>query len=133
MAVVTGTLVDVFGITTPTGPHRESGGTNIYSAYITATFSGTYAQADNAQILAVDASIQSALRDGRTVTLLDAAFAAPGDEAGTAIGAKTVAVSGSDLTMELTGADMTTEHAGAALGTMAYGVCFFVTFKASGS
>lgn len=129
MAVLSGSNISVFGHTTSTGPMYDSSNKAIYNCQITAEFSGTYAQADNAQILLVTTAIKDSLRTGDTIALLDASFAQAGIEGtNTAIGAKTVAVSGTGLTMELTGADMSTEHANAALGTMVRPLCFSVTY-----
>ena len=110
-------------------PDYNGSGAQVMSCFVDVMWTGTYVQADNVDVLSVDAAIQASLRDGKTVTLLDAAFAYPGDEAGTVIGAKTVAVSTSDITAELTGSDLTTEHTGAALGTMAASIGLFVSFK----
>ena len=134
MAVVSGTIVDAFGVTTPMGPLRDGNATplEIKDLYFTATFAGTYVQGDNAQILLANTVIASHITNGRTFTLVDCAFAQPGLEAGVVIGAKTIAVSGTTITMELTGADLTTEHAGAVLGTMTRPICFFVSVQLSG-
>jgi hypothetical protein len=134
MAVVTGTIVDAFGITTPMGPLRDGNSPplEIKGLYFTATFSGTYAQGDNAQLLLVPTVLASHITDGRTFTLLSCALAQPGLEAGTVIGAKTIAISGTTITMELTGADLTTEHANAVLGTMTRPICFFISLQMSG-
>lgn len=131
MAVVSGTINNVWGFTVPLGPAKtnETPPQEVISCYVSASFSGTYAQADNAQLLLVPDAIEAHWRKGKTITLLDAGFAAPGDEADVPIGAKTVAVSGSTITMELTGGDLTTEHAGAVLGIMNRDVALFVTFK----
>lgn len=131
MAVITGTINNVWGFTTPLGPTKtnESPPQEVISCYVSATFTGTYAQADNAQLLLVPDAIESHWRKGKTITLLDAGFASPGDEADVPIGAKTVAVSGTSITFELTGGDLVTEHANAALGVMQRDVAFYVAFK----
>lgn len=131
MAVITGTVNNVWGFTVPLGPAKTSDTPpqEVLSCYISASFSGTYAQADNAQLLLVPDAIESHWRKGKTITLLAAAFAAPGDEADVPIGAKTVAFSGSTITLELTGGDLVTEHAGAVLGAMDRDIALFVTFK----
>lgn len=131
MAVVSGTIVDVFNISTPLGPKLTTAGLGVQSCFITVTFSGTYAQADNAQVLAITTAISSKLHNGgKTIALVPGSvgMAAPGDEAGTAIGAKTIAVSGTGITCELTDGDLSTEHAGAALGAMGHGICFHVMY-----
>lgn len=131
MAVITGTINNVWGFTTPLGPAKtnETPPQEVISCYVSASFSGTYAQADDAQLTLVPDAIESHWRKGKTITILDACFAAPGDEADVPIGANTVAVSGTTITFQLTGGDLTTEHASAVLGTMARDVAFYVAFK----
>lgn len=131
MAVVAGTITNVFGHTTPGGPKVNGSGNAVLTCVIAATFTGTYAQSDNAQISAVPTAIQDSRRDGKTVTILQSCMEFPGDEAGTIIGAKTVAVSTNDITLELTGSDLTTEHSGAALGTMTSPIGFRVLYVLS--
>ena len=128
MAVVSGSNISVFAHTAPSGPRFDSSNKSVFNCYIACEFTGTYAQGDNAAVAAVTTAIADSLRSGETIALLDAAFAAPGMESTTAIGAKTVAVSGTGLTMELTGADMSTEHANAALATFTRPMMFFVTY-----
>ena len=129
MAVVSGSNVTVWDHSANGAMAKDSSGNVFFTCKIACVFTGTYAQADNAQITSVHTAIADSLRSDRTITLVDAGFARPGLEAGTAIGAKTVAVSTNDITMELTGADMSTEHAGAALGTMTEPIAFWVTYK----
>lgn len=131
MAVVSGTINNVFGFTTPLGPKRNAAGAAIVGCLITASFAGTYAQADNAQLTAVGTAIAAAAKDGKTYTPLQACFVAPGDEAGTALAAGAVTVSAGTMAFALNGSDMTTEHAGAALGALSNDVCFFVTCAVS--
>lgn len=131
MATLSGTIVDVFNISTPLGPKLTTAGLGIQSCYITVTFTGTYVQGENAEVLAITTAISSKLHNGgKTIALVPGSvgLAAPGDEAGTAIGAKTIAVSGTGITCELTTGDLSTEHAGAALGAMGHGICFHVTY-----
>jgi hypothetical protein len=131
MATLHGTIHNVWGFTVPLGPvtTNDSPPQEVISCYVSASFTGTYAQADNADLLLVPDAIESHWRKGKTITLLDAGFAAPGDEADVPVGAKTVAVSGTTVTLELTGGDLVTEHANAALGTMQRDVAFYVAFK----
>jgi hypothetical protein len=131
MTVATGTITNVFGFTTPLGPKKNAAGASIVGCYVTATFSGTYAQGDDAQLTTVGATIASFAKDGKTYNALQACFVAPGDEAGTPLGAGACTVSSNTITFPLTGSDMTTEHANAALGSLNHGVCFFVTCAAS--
>lgn len=129
MAVVSGSNIQVFDHTTSTGAMYDSSGKSIWHCKITCDFVGTYAQSDNAAIAAVTTAIADSLKSGETIALLDAAFTQAGIEGtSTAIGAKTVAVSGTGLTLELTGADMSTEHASALIGTMVRPLCFAITY-----
>lgn len=131
MATLVASNVTVHGHTSVTGIRVDSSGNKVFGCYVGGYFSGTYVQADNAQFTAVQTAIASSLRSNATITLLDAAFAQMGSENGTAIGAKTVAVSTNDITLELTGADLTTEHAGATLSTMVEPIYLYVTYKSS--
>jgi hypothetical protein len=128
MATLSGTITSVSNVRTPAGPKFDSSKNQVYVCDIGFTISGTYVQNDNAQLTSVPTAIQNAMKWNRTVTLLDAMFAAPGDENGTVIGAKTVAVSGSNITFELTGGDLSTEHAGATLATVGQAIFLSVTF-----
>jgi hypothetical protein len=129
MAVVSGTVQDVWNYTAPFGPVNDSSGNQVLTAYVSATFTGTYDQSADAQILLLNSTIASKMHAGKTVTLIDACFAAPGDEAGTPIGAKTTAISSTTLTCELTGGDLSTEHSAAALGSFNRPIAFAVTYK----
>lgn len=129
MTVLSGSIKAVYDHTTSTGPNKTTAGLRIMNCHIVATFSGTYVQGDNAQILAADDAIEEFLRTGSTVTLVDAAFAQAGIEgSSTTIGAKSVTVSGSNITLELTTGDLSTEHAGAALSEMSRGIDFFISY-----
>jgi len=134
MATLAASSMQAFGHTAVSGPRSNASGNNVFVCYVSGFFSGTYVQADNAQFTGVGGAsgvIAASRRDNKTVTLLDAMFAAPGDEAGTKLGAKTVAVSTADITCELTGGDLTTEHAGAALGTVGEPVVLAVSYVLS--
>lgn len=131
MATLSASSMTVSGHTTVTGIRVDSSNNKVFGCYVGGYFSGTYVQNDNAQFAAVDTAIGASLRSNATITLLDACFAQMGSENGTAIGAKTVVVSGSNITCELTGADMTTEHTGAALSTMTEPIYLYVTYKSS--
>lgn len=129
MAVVSGTVQDVFNYTAPLGSVVDSSGNQILCAFVTATFTGTYDQSADAQITTLNTTIASKMHSGKTVTLIDACFVAPGDEAGTPIGAKSTAISSTTLTCELTGGDLSTEHSAAALGTFNRPIAFCVSYK----
>lgn len=132
MAAVAGTNLQVHGHTTPNGFAKASDGKQVLGCFVSiATFTGTYASADNASIAAVGAAIAASRRDGRTVTLLQACLAAPGKEStGTVIGAKTVAISTDAITCELTQADLSTEHAdGLLVSDLLEPITLFVLYK----
>lgn len=131
MATLHGTINHVWGDTAPLGPVADSSGNKVYGCYLSASFSGTYAQADDADLLTVPTVIRNFHRDARAVTLLQACVAAPGDEAGTPIGAGQCTISSTTISFPLTGGNLTTEHAGAALGTMTRDICFYVTYTAT--
>lgn len=128
MAVTSGTVTNVWGITTPLGPKSTTAGLPIYSCFITVNITGTYDQSADSRVLLVTTAIANNLHNGKTIALLDACFVAPGLEAGVAIGAKTTAIATTGITFELTGGDMTTEHAAAALGTLSNDICFLITY-----
>lgn len=128
MAVVSGTIKNVWGHSAVLGPAADSSGNPVLSCFISATFTGTYA-AENAQILAVPTAIQNSRRDGKTVTLIDACCASPA-VSGTAMGADTVAVSTADLTMNLTKTTLLAEH-DAATVINETPLAFFVLYKLS--
>lgn len=130
MATLHGTITGVHGIVTPAGPAMDSAGNFIEGAYLTVNWSGTYVQANDADILLVPAAIESFLHDGRTITLLQACFAAPGNEAGTPIGCGACTISTTTISTSLTGGDLITEHAGALLGAMTAPVHVYVTYNA---
>lgn len=131
MAVVTGTINQVWGFNNPLGPKKNAAGAAIVGVFVNASFSGTYAQSDNAQLTTVGATIASHAKDGKTYTLLQACFAAPGDENGTPIGAGLCTISGTTIGFPLTTSNMSTEHAGATLGTWVHDICFYVTCAVS--
>lgn len=133
MATLSGTITSVANFDTPSGPLADSSGNQVWNAMLHFTISGTYVQADDAQLTGVPAAIRSRMANGKTPTLLSAMFAAPGDEAGTPIGAgPVITVSGTSLTFPLTGGDLSTEHAGAVLGTLGKPIALRVCFTCAG-
>lgn len=113
MAVITGTVHD---ISTVRADVNAAGG--VQWALVLFTLSGTYAQADNAQLTSVHTAITNSRRNGKTVTLRDAMLAQPATKSSdpsAILALKTVAVSTNDITFEVTDADYTTEHAGATI------------------
>jgi hypothetical protein len=80
------------------------------------TMSGTYAQANNSQVSAVDVMIENSRRNGKTVTLVDAMGGQPARLTSNPklfMAMKTVAVSTNDITFELTlgATEGTVDHA----------------------
>jgi hypothetical protein len=128
MAVTTGTITGVHGITMPGGPALNSSGVPVFGAFLTFTISGTYSQSDQSQLTGVPTAMQGFLHNGKTITLLQACFASPGDEAGTPIGVGQVTVSGANMTFELTGGDLATQHTAALLGTVGLPIQVYVTY-----
>lgn len=130
MATLSGTITSVALIDTPSGSVIDSSGNLVQNAVIHFTISGTYVQADDAQLTGVPAAMRTRMAGGKTPTLLSAMFCAPGDEAGTPIGTTAVTVSGTTLSFGLTGGDLSTEHAGATIGTVgrpiAIRVCYTI-------
>ncbi len=131
MALLEATNMQVSGHTTVTGIRVDSTNRKVYGCYVGGYISGTYVQGDNARFTAVATAIADSLSSNATITLLGACFAQMGDENGTPIGAKTVAVSGANVTMELTTDDLSTEHAGAVLGAMLEPIYIYVTYASS--
>ena len=130
MATLDGTIKSVV-LDTPVGPVYNGSGVEVWNALITFDISGAYVQGDNAQLLLVPTVMRTRLAWGKSITLLSAMFAAPGDEVGTVIGAKTVAVSSTTPTFELTGSDLTTEHSTATLGALYKPISLRVCFTAA--
>lgn len=131
MATLSGTIAAVTLLDMPTGPAKDSSGNEVWNALVTFGITGTYVQADNAQLTSVPTAMQNLLKWGKAITLRDVMLAAPGDESGTPIGVTTLAISTSTITFELTGGDLTTEHAGAALATLNKPIALRVCFTAA--
>lgn len=128
--------MQAWGHTAPHGLRTNGSGNPVYHCYVSGYPAGTYVQNDNARFTGVGGAsgvIATSRRDGKTVTLLAAglAFVAPGDEAGTEFGVKTLAVSTNDITCEVTGSDLATEHAGAAFGAINEPVVISCTYVLS--
>ena len=131
MATLHGTVVAVHGITNPSGPVVDSAGAMIQCCYLHVNFTGTYAQANDADVLLVPAAIAGFMHDGRTITILQAAMAAPGDEAGTPIGIQAATVSSTTISFQLSDGALTAEHANAALGAFTRPIAIFVVYSSA--
>jgi hypothetical protein len=132
MAAVTATVQNLSLVSTSGGPRRNSAGKEIESALVTVTpFAGTYVQgAGAATISAINTAIQNKRRDARVVTILQAAIAAPGSEAGVLQGALACTVAANVISTQLTQADMVTERAATAMGVYDFGLTFHVFYLA---
>jgi len=137
MAAVTGTVVAVSGFTSGTGPSRHStisaAEWETFGCFVTVEYSDTgdtYASGDDATFDAA-AAIQASMQDGRDVVPMGACFVSAGVENGAIVGAKTVAVSGDNVTSELTQEDLSTERDdGAMSATWQKPITYFVSWRA---
>ncbi len=129
MATLSGTIRDVALQQDPLGVKVDSSGRAVRTALVTFAITGTYVQADDAQLLLVPTAMKAIIKNGATIAFVRCAcLAAPGDEAGTAIGVGPITVSGTTLSFALTGGDLVTEHAGAVLGTINAPIGIWVTW-----
>lgn len=131
MAAVPGTITGIHGITSPKGDFSQNGsGLPILGAFIDFTVTGTYVQGGSGgwSITGVPTALQGFLHNGKTIVILQAAFACPGDEQGTLIGSGQVTVSGSTLSGLLLQPDMATEHAAGVLGTIDIPITLFISY-----
>lgn len=132
MPTVAATNFQIHGFTTPNGFQKASDGKQVVGCFVSfRTLAGTYAAADDATLSGVGAAIAASRRDGRTVTLMQAAMAAPGKKAdGTVIGTLAPTVSSDAIIVPLTQADLSTEHANGALNDeLSEPITLFVLFK----
>ncbi len=114
MAVVVGVVGDAYDFSEAQGPAGAT--VKVMHCLVNVTYpTGTYATADDSNF-APAAAIQSR-RNGKTPTILQAAFYSPGDENGVVIGAGACTVSGGTVTNPLTQADLTTERANGAMAS----------------
>jgi hypothetical protein len=130
MAVVVGTVQEAFDFTEAQGPGAAT--VKVMNCKVNVAWTaGTYAQADDANFVPATV-IQDERRNGKTVTILSACAAAPGDENGTVIGAGACTVAAGTVTCPLTQADLTTERANGAMNaTWNKPITFNVTFTES--
>lgn len=134
MAVVAGTVTNVFGHTAVGGPKTDSAGDRIYQCYVAVTITGTYAQADDASVLLLNTAIANSLRSGKTINLRDASWVAPGiqvvSSADVKIGASGTAISSTTMTFALTDQTFAAEYANAtSVGTTKHPLIFSVTYE----
>ncbi len=111
MAVTSGTIKNINTV-------KADAVTPLQCAEVLFTMTGTYNQSDDSILSDVSGAIESARRNGKTVTLVDACLSQPANEAASLsdiLAAKTVAISTDDITFELTEGDYTTELTAAAI------------------
>jgi ABC-type nitrate/sulfonate/bicarbonate transport system permease component len=114
MAISVATELEAFGFSAPLGPSSKSTISadehETMSCMITMQWdSQTYAQADDATF-SPKTLIEDSMRNGKTVTILQAAFVSAGEAAdGTIIGAGACTVAANVVTMPLTSEDLSTE------------------------
>jgi hypothetical protein len=101
-------------------------------AQVLFTVSGTYAQADDGQLLTVNALIQNSRRNGKTVTLVDAmcgSAATKASDPSDTLGLSGVSVSSTTVLFTITDGDFSTEFADAtAVPTQARPFAVLVSF-----
>lgn len=134
MAAVEGTIVSVSDFSVqradPTTGTASSVEYQVVSCFVDVTFpAGTYVQADDATF-APGTAIAAARRNGRTPTILQAAFCGFGSENGTPVGAGACTNSSGTITTSILTKDLSTERtAGAMNATWPKGIRFCVSFK----
>ena len=135
MAIVEGTTVAVSQFTQANGAsllHTVSGVENEVESCMCSVqwTTGTYDQADDATFEPAQA-IQESKRTGKTITILQAALLASGDEEGAVVSAGACTVAANVITCELLQEDFT-ERAATAMGaTWDRPIAFQVTYRQS--
>jgi hypothetical protein len=135
MAVVTGTVQEVWGFQRPAGNSLHhtisSKEQELECCFVSVTFeSGTYADADEAQFDPTTA-IENSKRDGKTVAPLDSCCVRAGDENGSIVGASNVTISSDNVKCRLLQEDLSTERAdGAMSSTWNEPIVFCVSYYA---
>jgi hypothetical protein len=128
MAVVPGTVVGLHSFSSPHGPQKDSSGNPYECCVVDATFTGTYASADDASITTLGAKIAEKLRNGKTVTVVSAGAVGAGKtSAGVVCGANGVSMSSTTLLCTLTQADLSTSVADGAI-TVSEPISFAVSY-----
>lgn len=136
--------VTAYGFETPAGPKTATTEQlasvvtpgHLECCFVAMAFSGTYAGGTGFSITSaiLAAAIAAVKRDGQTITILDVASAAPGQEGATNAfvdaGPVTFTTSAGPATGLLYGPDEATEHANAVMGVFGAPVVFFVKFSA---
>lgn len=131
MAALVGTVVAVHSYASPHGPAKDSSGNPCEFALVDATFTGTYASADDATILTLPTQMANKIRNGKTITVLDISAAAPGKlSTGVVAGAKGASYATTTATATITQADLSTELADGA-ATVSEPISFAVMYISS--
>jgi len=133
MAIVEGTTVAVSQYTQANGAsllHTVGGVENEVESCMCSVqwIAGTYAQADDATFEPAQA-IQESKRSGKTITILQAAFIASGDEDGAVVSAGACTVAANVITCELLQEDFTERGNGAMGADWDRPIAFQVTYR----
>lgn len=135
MAVVSGTVHEVSILDGYGGSVSP-----LMAARVLFTLAGTYAQADNGILSAVDAAIKNSVRNGKSVSLKAACCGHPATKNSNPelmMGLKTVAIASSDITFEVTesatakAVDLSTELANGAVPEQDRPFCLLVFYTES--
>ena len=113
MAAVVGTVGQAFGFAPVVGPGPAliTSTVRLMHCFVTITWpSGTYATGSGKATFAPATVIQSERRNGKTVTIRQAAFVGAGDENGANIAAGACTNSAGTVTCELLKDDLSTAH-----------------------
>lgn len=105
----------VHGHSAPSGNKRTTAGAEILTCFVGIRATGTYAAGDGFTLANANTAIQNSRKDGRTVAIVSAGFAAPGKVSGATIGAKTISSSGNTISGVFTQGDLSTEWANGAM------------------
>lgn len=134
MTAVVGSVQEAWGFheVLGPGPALASSTIKLIGCYVSVTWpTGTYASGTDATF-APATVIQNERRNGKTVTIRQAAFAGAGDENGANITAAACTNSSGTITVQLNRDDLTTEHAdGSMNATWNRPLTFFVSFTES--
>lgn len=125
MAVVSGTVHSVHTL-------KPDAVGKVQLAEVLFTVSGTYAQADNGQLLTVPTLIQNSRRNGKTVTMVGVAPSQAATSGTDVLSLKTTAISSTTVTFEITLNSPTTEFTDAtAVPTLSRPFGIVVAFEES--
>ena len=118
MAAVSGTVQQAFNVGPVTGPGPAviASADRVMCCFVEVIWpTGTYSTGSGKATFAPGTVIQTERRNGKTVTILQAAFVGAGDENGSNIGAGACTNSGGTITCELLKDDLSTAHTDTAM------------------